>query len=444
MRCAWPDCSNGCCIVRDALIFLIVFGSIPFIFKRPALGIIVFAWLSLMNPHRLTYGSAYTFPFALLISVIAVLAMVTSKEKKSFPMTPVTITLLLFSVWMTFTSLFALEPSLVWTEWSRVMKTFLMIFVCMMVLRSEQDIKWMAWVVALSIGFYGLKGGIFTILSGGSSHVYGPDDTYISDNNCLALALVTVLPLLWYLKLQLKPKLLQLGATALVALTLVAAAGSYSRGALLGGGAMLFVLWIKSQNKIRTGLVLLLAAPLVYLVMPEQWFGRMETIDNYQEDASALGRFNAWGFAMNIAKTHPLGGGYSVFTPRLFSQYAPVPTDHHAAHSIYFQVLGEHGYIGLFLFCLFLFLAWRTGARIIRQCRAQPELRWASDLAAMAQVSIVGYAVGGAFLTLAYYDLIYFIVAILVVLERHLAPARAVQLSGPRRATAVGAAKELG
>jgi len=410
--------------VRDALLFLIVFGSIPFMLKRPALGAIMFAWISLMNPHRLTYGAAYDFPFAALMTAVIVASLLMTKSERSVPRTPVTITLLLFCVWMTITSVFALEPDVAWTEWNRVMKTLGMIFLTIAVLRSETDIKLMTVVVALSLGFWGLKGGVFTIKSGGGSHVFGPDNSYIGDNNALALALITALPLIWYLKLQVRSKIIQLGLTGLSALTLVSAAGSYSRGALLAGGAMLTLLWLKSRNKVRMGIALALLAPLMYAVMPEQWFGRMETIDNYNQDESALGRINAWWFAFNVAKSHFFGGGYRVFTHRQFAIYAPDPLNHHAAHSIYFQVLGEHGFIGLALFVTFLFAGWRTGSRIIAHCRGREDLKWASLLAAMAQASIVGYAVGGAFLTLAYYDLIYYIIALLVVTERLvLAPA---------------------
>ncbi|HEX8784949.1 MAG TPA: putative O-glycosylation ligase, exosortase A system-associated [Telluria sp.] len=404
--------------MRDALVFLAVFGSLPFIFKRPAVGAMVYAWLSLMNPHRLTYGAAYDFPFAMIVAAATLFSMLISKERKDLPANSFVFMLFVFAAWMTLTSFFALEPDLVWPEWERVMKTFGMVLITMSVVRSERDIKELVWVIAMSLGFFGLKGGIFTVASGGSSHVFGPDDSYISDNNALALALVTVLPMIWYLQQQSKQRYLRIGLTGLVAATLIAAAGSYSRGALVAGGAMLTFLWLKSRSKVRTGIVLLMIAPLVYLVMPHQWFARMDTIDNYQADDSALGRINAWGFALNIAKSHLMGGGYKVFTPRLFFLYAPEPTNHHAAHSIYFQVIGEHGFIGVTLFLILMVCAWRNGSRILALCKNRPEWRWASDLAAMGQVSMIGFAVGGAFLTLAYYDLIYYIVATLAVTER--------------------------
>ncbi len=408
--------------MRDYIIFGIVFGLLPFILKRPAIGILAFMWISLMNPHRLAYGAAYAFPFAALIGGVTLISLLFTQQPKRLPFTPVTVVLILFMGWMTLTSFFALEPQLVWREWDRVMKTLFMVIIAIVALHSEKDIKAFAWVIGLSLGFYGFKGGVFTLLSGGSNHVFGPDGSYIADNNALALALVTSLPILWYLQQHTGRKWLRIGLTGLALLTVVSIVGSYSRGALLGGGAMLFFLWLKGRQKLRTGLVLIVVVLLVYSIMPEQWFARMATINSYKEDASALGRINAWYFAINIAKDHLFGGGYNVFSRNMFLQYAPEPLDFHVAHSIYFQVVGEHGFIGLAIFLVLMVLAWRTGTRIIKFCKEKAELKWASDLATMCQVSIIGYAVGGAFLSLAYYDLYYSIVVLLVLLEKLLLP----------------------
>jgi len=411
--------------MRDWLVFAIVIVLVLKTFKAPMIGVLTFAWLSLMNPHRLTYGAAYDFPFAAIISAVTLFSLLTSKEPRRFPMVPITITLMLFMAWMTATSLVALEPDLVWTEWNRVFKTFFMAFIAMFAIKSKKDIVAMAWVVGLSLAFYGVKGGIFTIVSGGSNHVYGPDGSYISDNNALALALVVSVPIVWYLQLQTSKKWLRLGFTGVTILCAISAAGSYSRGALVAGGAMFFFVWMKSKRKIVTGFSLAVIALLVSAVMPAEWFARMHSIDNYQTDSSSLGRINAWHFAFNVAKDNLMGGGYDVFTHRMFFRYAPEPLNHHAAHSIYFQVLGEHGFVGLAIFLLVMIVSWRTGRRIIKFCKPKEELKWAADLAAMCQVSIIGFAVGGAFLTLAYYDLYYYVLVLLVGLEKMLLPAKA-------------------
>jgi len=404
--------------MRDLVIFGIVFGLLPFVFKRPAVGALLFTWISLMNPHRLAYGAAYSFQFAAVIAAVTILSMVISKEPKRFPVTPVTVMLLLFYAWMNLTSPFALEPELVWREWDRVTKTFLMVAITLMVINTEKNLKLFVWVVALSLGLYGLKGGLFTLASGGHYRVYGPEGSYIAENNSMALALVVALPMIWYLRSLVKNKWLSLGLLAIVIFTAVSAMGSYSRGALLGGAAMLLFLWLKSAKKVQTGLAVVVMGVLIACVMPEAWYDRMDTINDYQEDRSALGRINAWHFAINVANSHLLGGGFNVFTPRQFMSYAPEPLDFHVAHSIYFQVLGDQGYVGLLMFLLLMFFSWRTGTRVIKFCGKNPELKWASDLAKMAQVSIIGYAISGAFLSLAYFDLYYDIIIILVLLEK--------------------------
>ena len=406
--------------MRDYLVFAVVLVLVWRAFQSPMVGVLTFAWLSLMNPHRLTYGAAYDFPFAAVVVAVTLFALLFSKEKQRLPMTPVTTTLILFMVWMTATSVVALEPDLVWGEWSRVMKTMFMILITISVLKSKKDINALAWVVGLSLAFYGVKGGIFTLRSGGSNHVFGPDGSYIADNNALALALVASLPIVRYLQLQVTTKWSRIGMLGVAILTAISVAGSYSRGALLAAGAMFFFLWIKSQQKFKVGVALVLVGILVFSVMPEAWYARMQTIDDYQQDNSSLGRINAWYFAFNVAKHNLMGGGFNVFTHKMFFIYAPEPFNHHAAHSIYFQVLGEHGFIGLAIFILLLIFSWRTGSRIIKFCKQKEELKWASDLAAMCQVSIVGFAVGGGFLSLAYYDLYYFVLAILVGLEKFL------------------------
>jgi probable O-glycosylation ligase (exosortase A-associated) len=89
----------------------------------------------------------------------------------------------------------------------------------------------------------------------------------------------------------------------------------------------------------------------------------------------------------------------------------------HDAHSIFFEVLGEHGFVGLALFLLLGVMTWRTASWIIRHARGDPQKRWAADLAAMVQVSLVGYASGGAFLGLAYFDFYYTLVATVILIR---------------------------
>jgi probable O-glycosylation ligase (exosortase A-associated) len=146
--------------------------------------------------------------------------------------------------------------------------------------------------------------------------------------------------------------------------------------------------------------------------MPEAWWDRMETIGEYKEDGSALGRINAWHFAWNLASDRLIGGGFSIYSAELFARYSPDPERVHAAHSIYFQALAEHGFPGLLLFLTIGTLTWLDARRLIRMGATHTQLAWAADLGRMTQVSMIGYATGGAFLSLSYWDMPYNIMAI--------------------------------
>jgi probable O-glycosylation ligase (exosortase A-associated) len=173
--------------------------------------------------------------------------------------------------------------------------------------------------------------------------------------------------------------------------------------------------------------------------MPQEWVSRMNTIETYDEDASALGRLNAWRMAFNLANDRPLvGGGFEPYTPRTFAMYAPDPSDLHSAHSIYFQMLGEHGYVGLLLFLALGVAGWRTAQRIVNASRNNAAHTREGNLARAIQVSLVGYAAAGAFVNIAYWDLVYYDIVILMATYRAMQTAESVQAqSSPEPKTTI-------
>jgi probable O-glycosylation ligase (exosortase A-associated) len=193
------------------------------------------------------------------------------------------------------------------------------------------------------------------------------------------------------------------------------ALGSQSRGGLLAIAAMAVTFWWRGKGKLKIGIMLLAAMVPLVAFMPDSWTARMSSINDYQEDSSAQGRINAWWTAWNIAMRNPTGIGFNPANPEVFATYAPNPLTINAAHSIYFQTLGNHGFIGLLLFLGIWFACWWTAGWLRTRNDLPPEAKWAKELGAMCQVSLVGYAVGGAFLSLAYFDLPYEILVMLVL-----------------------------
>ncbi len=402
--------------MRDLVLTAIVFGAVPFMLLRPSIGVLVWSWLGYMNPHRATFGFAYNFPFVQVSALATFAGLLFSKEKIRFPWNWTTVIWLLWTVWFSVTTMFALNGAGAYVGWEREIKVQAMVLVTLLVMHSRQKLEQLVWVIVISIGIFGVKGGVFTAAHGGNYIVWGPPSSFIEGNNELALALLTIVPLMRYLQMRSPSKWVKRGLAAAMVLCAFSIVGSYSRGALIGATAMTAVMWLKSKRKIALGIPIAIVFIVAVMFMPDRWNERMNTIQTYDQDASALGRINAWNFAYNLARDHPItGGGFNVFTHEMFARYAPNPADVHDAHSIYFQVLGEHGFVGLALFVLLGILTVTTARWIIRNTRDHPELVWASELASMIQVAFAGFAVGGAFLGLAYWDLPYHLMAIAVL-----------------------------
>ncbi|HNT39000.1 MAG TPA: putative O-glycosylation ligase, exosortase A system-associated [Rubrivivax sp.] len=405
--------------MRDLLVTAIVMAGALAALRRPWIGILTWVWLSIMNPHRYAYGFAYDAPLAMAVALAVLIGLLANASQRESPFKgPPAVWLAVFMVWITLSWLMGLGPAADYEQWKKVMKILLMTLVGLALLRSKLHIFAFAWVTALSMGLLALKGGLFTLLTGGDNRVWGPPGSQIADNNEFALACVMTIPLLRFLQMQLRPGWRRHAMTLWMVLTAAAALGTQSRGALLALGAMGTVLWWRGKGKVLSGMVIAAVAVGLLAFMPEEWAARMASIGQYEEDASAQGRISAWWTAWGVAKDHFFGAGFNVARPELFAQYSPIYAQTgmtHAAHSIYFQVLGNHGFAGLFIFLAIWFCTWRAAVWLRKHGRSQAQTQWCSDLGAMVQVALVGYLVGGAFLSLSYFDLPYNIMCLVVL-----------------------------
>ena len=395
--------------MRDIVLAIALLASLPMIWKRPWFGIIVWTWLGFMNPHRMAWGFMVEQPVAQVVALVTLASLLKSQEPKRIPWNRESIVLAAFVLWMTVTTIFALYPDLAWLQLEKVAKIQLMIFVAMMLITTRERLHALIWTIAVSIGFYGVKGGIFTIMKGGVHRVYGPTGTFIEGNNEMGLALAMTVPLMYYLYREAARFYVRWGLLAAMILTSLAAIGTQSRGALLGMGAMAVMLWWKSRQKVLMTFLVGLATAAVFLVMPQEWFDRMASIRTYEEDTSALNRLDSWRFAFLLASNRLLGGGFETFRSGV------------DAHSIYFEVMGEHGFVGFGLFLALWAFTWLAAARIRRATEETPDMAWMATLARMTQVSLVAYATAGAFLGMAYFDYPYNLVLIVVVCSSILA-----------------------
>ncbi len=404
--------------MRAFIVLTIILGSLPFCVAKPYIGILMWAWISYMNPHRLTWSyDVKYFPVAQCVGIATLVGYLFTKDRDKLPMEREVMLLMLLWAFYTFTSFFGLSTS-VWEEWNRTSKILLFTFMTIILCMDKQKLKSLLLIIAFSIGFYGVKGAIFSILTGGDNRVWGPEQSFIADNNDLGLALLMVIPILLYASNMEENRKLKLLLRISFFSCIITTLFTYSRGTFLGLIVLFLSLLYKSKKKILSALLVGMAIAGAIMFVPEKLFNRIDSIRTYQQDSSAMGRINAWYFAWNLALDRPfVGGGFGVSEQSNFQLYAPDPLNFHASHSIYFEVLGEHGFVGLGLFLALLISSILSVKKMKKNLKHLPPFQWVCNYCDMIELSLIAYMVSGAFLGRAYFDLYYHMISIVVILK---------------------------
>ena len=311
--------------MRDIALILALATGLGVTLFYPFAGVLLWTWFTLQNPHQEAWGFSSGLPLNFIIAIVTFGAWLLSRERKLPPSRFLIWAMVVFLAWITFNSFFAFSPDWSWPYWDLTWKIFALGLLVATLATNRVRITAIIWVVVVSLFYYGVKGGIFTLMTGGNYHVYGPANTIIGDNNQLAVALLMSLPLANYLRTQTANRYVSWGLFAGMALTLISVVGSYSRGAIIALGALAIFGWLRSRRKI---LYLVPASALLFGTfnfMPETFWNRMNTIQSTQGDASFHGRMVAWQVAYEYANDHfPFGAGfYGPQLAPLFHSYFP-------------------------------------------------------------------------------------------------------------------------
>lgn len=402
--------------MRSALVALLIFVWMPVMLFKPHIGVLVWSWVSHMNPHTHTFGFANSFPFLVIVGVLTAAGMVFAREKKSFPPHPILIIVLIYVFWTIVTYSLAFEPTVGQPKITQFMKMIAFAMVSVVVMQSPNRLKGFFYVMVISLMFIAVKGGAFTLMTGGGNRVQGAGGM-MSDNNQLAMAMAMLFPLALYLVKHHHHKIFKWPAIIAATMVPFAAIGTQSRGGFVALGAVFFMLLMKSKRKF---VILAVSVPLAVgavSFMPDSWKTRMQSTENATDDDSFIGRVAMWKFSSNLAADHPVeGGGFDVFYVRyLTPDYMPAGYRMKAPHSIYFEVLGEHGYVGLFLFLTMLFTGYYAAGTNAKTFRKYKETEWVGDMSSAIQLSFIGYAVGGLTVNIAAFDFFYHLLITVVL-----------------------------
>jgi len=416
--------------MRDLIILAFILGSVPVCLFNPYYGVLMWTWIAYFNPHRYAWGIAYDFPVAQVIAYPTLIGMLFARKLNRQILTRETILLLMLWLWFCFTMFYATQvPAFAghvatgMDQLKQVSKILLMTFPTILLVTSPKRLKYLLLVISLSFGVRAIFGAIFVFKTGGEYRVYGPADSFIEDNNAFALALNMVLPMMFFLAREVQNRWLRGALYLAFGCSIVCVILTYSRGGILGLAVVLGAICIKAHRKLLGSLMLLAAGLVVFSYAPEKWMTRMSGFLGGEVDGSAQQRLITWRTAWNFVQDYPItGGGFDTSPdPAVFQRYAPeaLPGGFAStgAHSIYFQMLGNHGFVGFGLFLSLLGSSWASLRNLRRRARSLSSAQWVVSYADMMEASLLAYMVSGAFLGLAYFDLYFELIALVIVIR---------------------------
>jgi putative inorganic carbon (HCO3(-)) transporter len=389
-------------------------------------------WIALSSPSTYLFGFAASLPLNKIAVGVALISLLVDQNKKKPYFDAHMVLLLLFIAQGTISYSYGLSDlERPYDLLDKMWKVGALCLFMTMANRERLQIHSIVAILCLGIGVHGALEGAKYVYTGGASKVWGPAS--IGDNNYLAMATLFIIPLLVYLGRYSAVRLIRglfLGATVASVVGVIATA---SRGGLVGLGVLGVLTILQSRRKFLSLIAVAILGAGLAAFVPAQWTERMNTIGEAGDDGSFMSRVSSWKLHTILALDRPfLGGGYSALESEpVFKLYrtkfhamdfidSPEPTTPLAAHSIYFQTLGDLGFPGLLLFLGILLVAFHNTGRILRLTRGNESRRWAGDLAVMVRLSLIVYMVCGALLSAAYFEIIYILLTVVSMLRRHL------------------------
>lgn len=424
--------------MRDLMMLGALLLFVPLSFANPFNAYLLWGWTAVVSPAFYLYGFMQSVRFNLIFAAIA-LGMLLVRRKSSSEAIKNNSTVLLMTLFLMHTGLCVLfgYPDNPFNEILGIQffKSILFCLVMAWFVSNRLQMHAVLIMLALGLGFHGVLEGLKVITSGGAHLVIGIPTTMMSDNNHFGVGMVMVIPLLYYLQQHSLNRLAQFGYWAGLLLTVVAVLGTNSRGGMVALAIVGLWFFISSRHKFRALVVVALVSTIVFSVAPASWFERMNSIKDAGEDSSFMGRVAAWKISSAIALENPLtGGGFhslqvqSVWEKFKHSQgllgFVTTPEPDlraKAAHSIYFEILGDMGFLGLMLFLAILGNVFFVRYQIkLAVKKLGDDYAWALDKANAIFLALLAYAVGGAAVSLGYFELPYMLAMLMEMLRQSL------------------------
>ena len=395
--------------MRDLAVLAILMACVGLAFFRPWVGVLALAFFAYMHPQGFAPGLMHDFPAYKVLFAATVGGMLIFRQWRPIPIDWRLFVLL--GLWALFlaTTITAKAAWAAWPRMAEISKIFLAMLLTLVLIDSRQKLFTLIVVIAASFALVTIKGGYWAVMTGFADRVYGPPDSQYYDNNMFAIAALMNVPLLVLWLRETQSRRLRYGLAAVIGLSIAAALSSWSRGALITLAVTCVVLLWQGKRSYRLAPLVIVGLVLAFVMLPEAWFERMQSIVAYQHDSSAQSRLDVWQVGIAHALLFPLTGvGFDGW------HYAVVTMDW---HNSYVEMMAEHGFVGLALWCTLIFGTVASLMRLGRKVAAFPELAWVGRTSGALIASLIAYAAGSLFLGLSYWDLLYHLIVIAILLE---------------------------
>jgi len=409
--------------MRDLLVSMLLLGLMPACFKRPLIGMLVFSWLAYMRLQDLTWGFARGMRWSYYVAMLMIAGFLLQPRERLMIVELRTLLMLGLGLVIGVGLIFSEPDATVITRYVEYLKIIGIAIFTTAVVRNKDHLRVLIWVIALSLGFYGVKTGLWVIATGGGKILQGPGGM-LADNNDFAMAMAMAVPMLFQCGMVEREKVIKRAFLIAVPLTILTVGATYSRGGFLSVGVAIAVLVWRSRNRVVGVVIGMLLAVVAVLAMPQSYKDRLATLANPQEEGSAAGRLRAWGVATNMATTNPIFGvGFGQFRQN-WLKYCETPTVQEqagkaviVAHSSYFQIWAECGTPALIMYLMMIGWSFISIWRVRRMAMRAYVSSWILHYCTLFEASLAAFVVGSAFLNRAHFDLLYHLVAVTLVFE---------------------------
>ena len=416
--------------MRDLLITLVFLAYLSVGMLVPFAAALGYVWVDTFYPQAVSYGLLNSVPVSLMMAVVA-LGAYTLFDRRIAPRPGLHLALvLLMIVWVTITTfLWAVLPDYAYSKWNWAVKTVAFSAFMPYFFRSRVQIEafvltWMfaAVVHIVPVGLKTLYGG------GGYDMELGvvAGNAMLSEGSTLSTVCAMFVPLLLWGRrhAQLVPERLRTpGFLGYAAVAGAAAIGTFARTALIAFAVVAIGLMLRSRRKVLALVMIGLAVLGGALITGQRWDERMRTTETYTGDTSALTRLEVWKWTVRYATEHPLGGGFEVNrisrieTPD--GQGGTFVQVGRAFHNSFMEMLGEQGWVGLFIFLALCARSLVSLQRIRRLVRGMESFAWAYDLAGALQIGLLAMMAGGCFVGIAYQPMFWYLFALTECVRQH-------------------------